>query len=265
MFRRARERESSPEREERVSSPLGVLKRYLAESAKSASSGADQLLSHTRGIISTVMVLEQCSRCGLQVNMLHSITTQNRCRMCNHLYCDACIARSSIEVPFHLLDQSFRKTPPPYIPPTPIHIPGLPPIPIPDMRTVGYGLGGYGGYGYGGYGRYGSGAPLPEKHPVCVHCMPLLVQEGLRLFRRYQERRCEAHLNAYLGPLLSPHHPPQHPHPQHPQMFFYPIPSQPAEDTALRKFGAAVCVDAGGDDGCFEPAAAKPEAVRHRR
>jgi hypothetical protein len=84
-------------------------KKYLEDSAKSATSGADQLLTHTRGIISTVKVYENCHKCNAQISMLGNyLTNQGTCRMCCKLYCNACIAKSSVTVPNHLLDISFQ-------------------------------------------------------------------------------------------------------------------------------------------------------------
>jgi len=84
-------------------------KKYLEESAKSATSGADQLFTHTKGYISTVKVYENCSKCNAQVNVLGNyLTSQNQCRMCSKLFCNACIAKSSVNVPNHLLDITFQ-------------------------------------------------------------------------------------------------------------------------------------------------------------
>lgn len=84
-------------------------KKYLEDSAKSATSGADQLLTHTSRIMSTVKVYENCHICQAQISVLGNyLTSQNTCRMCCKLFCNSCIAKSSVNVPNHLLDISFQ-------------------------------------------------------------------------------------------------------------------------------------------------------------
>lgn len=84
-------------------------RKYLEESAKSATSGADQLLTHTRGIMSNVKVYENCFKCNAQISVLGNyLTNQNTCRCCCRLFCNACIAKSAVNVPNHLLDITFQ-------------------------------------------------------------------------------------------------------------------------------------------------------------
>jgi hypothetical protein len=84
-------------------------KKYLEESAKSATSGADQLISHTNWVMNNVKVYENCYKCNAQVSVLGNLlTSQNTCRMCAKLFCNACIAKTSIEVPHHLLDITYQ-------------------------------------------------------------------------------------------------------------------------------------------------------------
>jgi hypothetical protein len=55
------------------------------------------------------MAYEKCSKCNAQISVIGGyLLNQNTCRVCGHLFCDACIARSSVPVPNHLLDISFQ-------------------------------------------------------------------------------------------------------------------------------------------------------------
>ena len=84
-------------------------KKYLEDSAKSATSGADQLLTHTHKFIKTVKVYEKCYKCKAQISVLGNyLTSQNTCRMCCKLFCNDCIAKSSVNVPNYLLDITFQ-------------------------------------------------------------------------------------------------------------------------------------------------------------
>lgn len=87
---------------------FSTAKKYLEESAKSASASADQLLTQTRDIMNNVKVHEKCHKCSAQISMLNLLTNQNTCRMCSRMFCNACIAKSSVDVPNHLLDISLQ-------------------------------------------------------------------------------------------------------------------------------------------------------------
>ncbi len=84
-------------------------KKYLEESAKSATSGADQLIRHTSVIINTVKVYEKCHKCNAQVSALNNyLTSQNTCRMCCKIFCNSCIGKTAVNVPNHYLDITFQ-------------------------------------------------------------------------------------------------------------------------------------------------------------